>query len=229
MPRVITRTVYTFQELLDLHKAGKVKEKAIDKARQWLRDANTDGEWYEWLFETWTDALAQIGFADAKIAFSGFWCQGDGASFTATIDIAKLADFLATEIEPRDCIDGQPEDFRPWIVHKCDGKPTNAKYRRLAGLGDYLDEHAVERTSHHYSHKYTCATRLSVCDYDRAGKIDGLLRQCREDAEKLRLDLCEAIYSDLDKEYEDQTGDEAIAEFAAGNDYTFTISGEREG
>ena len=33
----------------------------------------------------------------------------------------------------------------------------------------------------------------------------------------------------LDKEYEDQTGDEAIAEFAAGNDYTFTISGQREG
>ena len=55
MPRTVTKTVYTFQELLDLHKAGKVKEKAIDKARQWLRDANTEGEWYEWVFETWTE------------------------------------------------------------------------------------------------------------------------------------------------------------------------------
>jgi len=68
-----------------------------------------------------------------------------------------------------------------------------------------------------------------VRDYDRAGKIDSLLIQFQADAEKLRLALCDAIYRTLDKEYEDQTGDEAIAEFAAGNDYTFTISGQREG
>ena len=132
MPRTVTKTVYTFQELLDLHAAGQVKQKAIDKARRWLRESATDHEWYEWTFDTWIEALEQIGFADAKISFTGFWCQGDGASFTATIDLAKLADFLATEIQPKDCIDGEPEDFRPWVVHKCGRQATNAKYRRLA-------------------------------------------------------------------------------------------------
>ena len=154
--------------------------------------------------------MAQIGFSDAKINFSGFWSQGDGASFTATIDIAKLADFLATPIEPKNCIEGDPEDFHPWIVHKCGSKATNAKYRQLVGLGDYLDDHAVERTSHHYSHENTCTVRLNVRDYHRAAKVDALLRELARDAESLRLALCEAIYRDLEAEYECLTSDEAL-------------------
>ncbi len=228
MPREITKTVYTYQELLDLHKTGKATGQAVEKAKQWLRDGNTDGEWYEYAYQTWGEALEQIGFTDAKISFSGFWSQGDGASFTAGIDIEKLVDFLATEIKPKDCIEGSPEDFRPWIVFQCSGKPTDAKYRRLARIGEHLDESKVERTSSHYSHERTCRVSLTIYRR-RCPAVEKLLEEFDKDAESLRLSLSQAIYRYLESEYDSLTSDESLLEFANGNGYTFTIDGSREG
>jgi hypothetical protein len=230
MPREITKTIYTFRELLDLHKAGTATSKAIDKAREWLRQAATDGEWYEFTTDTWKEAMAQIGFTDAKIAFTGFWSQGDGASFTANIDVDKLADFLATKIEPSKTIAGEPEDFRPWLADKAGAhKATKAKYRRLKALGDLLYPSKVERTSHQYSHERTCRVTIEFNSTGRADKVEKLLNEFEADAEALRLALCQALYNDLEEDYEGQTSDESLEEFAAGNDYTFTLAGTREG
>jgi len=223
MPRTITKTVYTFQELLELHAAGKATEKAVQKARQWLQEAHTDGRWYDAVYDCWKEALEQIGFCEPEISFCGFWAQGDGASFTARIDIAKLADFLATPIAPKDCI--EQEDFRPWIVHKCGRKATDAKYRRLAGIGCWLDKPEVKRTSSHYCHERTCEVSLTVYGDHRCPSVDKLLRQFTNDAEALRLALCRAIYGDLEDEYEYLTSDPALLELASGNDYVFTIGG----
>lgn len=225
MPRTITKTVYTFQELLDLHTAGKATEKAVQKARQWLQEVQTDGEWYDATYDCWKEALEQIGLCEPEISFRGFSSQGDGASFTARIDIAKLAGFLAVEIEPKNCIEGNPEDFRPWIVHKCGSKTTDPKYRQLARIGDWLDKPEVRRTSSHYCHERTCEVSLSVYGDHRCPSVDKLLRQFAKDAETLRLALCKTIYRDLEDEYEYLTSDDALLELARGNDYTFTISG----
>jgi hypothetical protein len=48
------------------------------------RDQNTDHEWYEYVIEDATNDLDSAGFQHVKIDFSGFCCQGDGASFTAS-------------------------------------------------------------------------------------------------------------------------------------------------
>jgi hypothetical protein len=218
--RTITKEVYTFQELIDLNKG-------TEKARQWLCEAATSFDWYDCVYETWVEALDQIGFTDAKINFSGFGCQGDGASFTSNIDVERLATFLSTEIAPENCIKGDPEDFRPWIVHKCRGVPTNHAYRRLAGLGEYLSCKVV-RTSHSYSHELTCGVEVEVFG-GRADKVDALAGAFEKDVETLRYALCKAIYRDLEKEYEYLTSDEALLEMAEANDYTFTINGTREG
>ena len=119
MPRTITTTVYTYQELLDL---GKMP--AIQKARDWLREAITSTDWWEYTLDTWRAALNQIGFnRDPNIDFSGFWSQGDGASFTFNIELALLARFLSTPIVPENRIgvsegSNGNEDFRPWIAYK---------------------------------------------------------------------------------------------------------------
>lgn len=48
-------------------------------------------------------------------------------------------------------------------------------------------------------------------------------------AEQLRLDLCGAIYKDLEEEYSYRTADEQLAEDAEANDYTFDANGRRDG
>src|SRR5258708_6719855 len=99
MPRAITKTVYTFRELLVLRKEGKTTEKAVHKAKDWLIEGQTDHDWWRYLHELWKKALDQIGFEHAEIAFSGFWSQGDGASFTASVNVTRLATFVGTNHE----------------------------------------------------------------------------------------------------------------------------------
>jgi len=83
MPKTITKevTLYTFKELVDLEKVGTLK-RACERARAWLQEGQTDHDWWDHTYDTWKSALAQIGFDNADISFSGFWSQGDGASFT---------------------------------------------------------------------------------------------------------------------------------------------------
>ena len=230
MPRTITTIVYTYQELLDL---GKMP--AIQKAREWLREAITSCDWWESTVDTWRAALNQIGFnRDPNIAFSGFWSQGDGASFTSNIELALLARFLSTPIVPENRIgvsegSNGVEDFRPWIAYKVGGVLTHAKYRRLTGLDNFLGEHSVTRTNPHYSHENTCSVNLCIGDFRRAHKVDMLMARFEKSVEDLRLGLCKAIYHDLEDEYEYLIGEESMLDFAEADGYTFTENGRRAG
>lgn len=241
MPRNYTQTVYTFAELKELGDS-----RAIERASQWLRDGATmDDFWSEYVIEEWKTALAQIGFDNVEISYSGFWSQGDGASFTASVDLTKLIDFLAAPPAASNVIAGEPEDFRPWIVEQCKGVRSNPKFSRLHWIE--LDGAKVTRDSHHYSHENTCSfqaedlrdkgeyvpTEKHPSGYGNWESYTPRVRQLYDDfveaAEELRRDLCRAIYRSLNDEYDYRTGDEAIAEDADANGWTFTSSGRREG
>lgn len=215
----ITINVYTYAELLELG-----NQKAINRATEWLQECATMEGWWEYVYDTWTAALAQIGFENAQIEFRDFWSQGYGASFTADIDIEKLAAFLSSDIAAKDCIEGTPEDFRPWIVHKC-GKPTDHRYAYLTDIGLYGE---VGRTSHHYSHENTCRVSLEYREPREHAALEAVIGEFEKDIESLRYSLCKAIYADLEAEYEYLTSEEALRELAEINEYTFRIDGRRE-
>lgn len=248
MPKQITKTVYSFQELLDGEKAGTVKAAAVEKARTWLSEGATHFDWWDCTYEWWTKALEQIGFMQPDISFSGFWSQGDGASFTCKrgVDKNTLIEFLTTPIEPSEQVLGgegdEPEDFRPRIVHNIDGKP-NINPQWIDLLTFDLDL-SVTRISSHYSHSRTCRFtaefdgnpdlhgmyRLdSDLGISEAVRIDVLRASLQDAGEQLRFDLCGAIYKDLEEEYNYRTADEQLAEDAEANDYTFDANGRRDG
>jgi len=70
----IVKTYLKFTELSEAQ-----QDQVIDK----LSDINTHHDWYESTYEYYNDKLKALGFYDIKFEFSGFWSQGDGASFTA--------------------------------------------------------------------------------------------------------------------------------------------------
>jgi hypothetical protein len=82
--KTITKTVYTFKELLEYY------PKAADLSRTNLIEYATGYDWYEYVFNDWKEKLSAIGFVDANIFFSGFCSQGDGACFTSRVDIELL-------------------------------------------------------------------------------------------------------------------------------------------
>jgi hypothetical protein len=71
---IVTKTYLKFNEL-----NNEQQNKVID----YLSDINVIHDWYEYIYDEYTTKLQKLGFYDIKIQFSGFCCQGDGASFSA--------------------------------------------------------------------------------------------------------------------------------------------------
>jgi hypothetical protein len=210
-----TTTTYTFSEL----PTQALKDEAIEQHR----DTNVDySEWAEHIIDDWKEKLEALGYSDPVISYSGFWSQGDGASFTCKQVPLPSAD--PRVIAAWDQLVGAAELI---------GEPITEDIADLA-FG------SVIRTNRRYSHENTVSVdwewndppymnhdpdegiqpfvdmlKLAVGDY-----FDGL-------AETVR-DLCRDIYSALESEYEYQTSDEAIAESLEANETEFEVDEEGE-
>src|SRR4051812_21842706 len=78
--RTVTITLHAFDELSEDARRGALKT---------LRTINVeDSGWHEHVLAQAEEGLAAAGFLDADIRYAGFWSQGDGASFTARVDLA---------------------------------------------------------------------------------------------------------------------------------------------
>lgn len=230
MPQTIKKTVYSFKELVALAKERKIKQEVVERVRSKLADWQTSGEWYEYTKDLWYDALDQIGFEDADISFSGFASQGDGASFTADLNIDKLIFFLTTDIEAKACIEptprtGEKEDFLPYVLTKIT-RGLDERFKRLRKVRHLLSGH-VERTTSRYVHENTCRVVLEF-DASEKAKLRPLVDEFEKDVEQLRYSLCKAIYRALEEDYFSQTEEEALIEFDEANEWKWDASGRHE-
>lgn len=228
--KTITKNLYTFGELIALATSkpdNKSLKRAVETAREWLQEGQTNYDWWSNIYETWISALNQIGFTDADISFSGFWSQGDGASFTCKhVDLGILVAFLHAAPVAEYSIKGTEtgEDFRPWLVHQVSGViPLAASVMELDW--DQVTASVVrKRTGGHYVHAMTCELDIDnrTDDIDRVNAL-------ADSVEQLRQDICHAIYRELETEYEWRLEDEQLIETSDSNEYTFDESGRREG
>jgi len=77
---------------ISLYKFEELSEAAQKNAIELNRDFNVDGDWFDPIYEGAKENLEKAGFENAKIQFSGFWSQGDGASFLAEINPMKFSE-----------------------------------------------------------------------------------------------------------------------------------------
>lgn len=221
--RVIKKTVYTFDEL---------SESAKDKARQWIRDSNTeDNSWSEFVIE---DAARMAEFMgldvcqqrvplmngssryEPSIYWSGFWSQGDGACFEGSWDASKVnAKGLKNEAS---------EDKE---LHRIvDGFAEIAK--------EYPEGSFRVKHTGHYSHSHSTSFDVELpnaqedeLEYDspefkllqvKLGKDEDTLIE-------LARDFMNWIYKQLEKEWDYQNSDEQIDETIRANEYEFSEDG----
>ena len=227
MPSQITKTVYSFSELL---KTGK--ESAIERARCRLKEIALSDDWYEYEISVWKSALEQVGFVRPEINFSGFGSQGDGASFTSSCDTERLFWYSTHKIVGKNCIKptkrtGLDEDFLPWLVSQIGGQ-----YGYCSGikrLGSKIIEglsFSVDRIDNHYSHENTC--RLVVRDSTLSDTDYARVQNWVSDLENLRLRICRAIYSGLEIEHDYHVSDDNLTSLDEINGYHWDINGRME-
>jgi hypothetical protein len=199
MPVVKQVTLYSFDELSE-----QAKQKAIETVRGW-DDLFEPHE--EFVLESIVEQNPHIENMD--ISYSGFWSQGDGASFTGSIDSDWLIEFFAENI--------------------------NDELKTI--LRDV--EVSFFRHSSRYAHYNTVSSELDASDILWADHIEqnntlkdsmiaNYLDYMRESIEEYRINLCHEIYGALKQAHEECHSDESITELIKANEYLFDENGDFE-
>ena len=167
-------------------------------------DINVDFEgWHEDIIENFCENAEKIGFNVTidDVQFSGFWSQGDGASFTGSIDILKYL-----------------KETRQLTVYRPLVKAINNGY--------VSDTVVISRDSYHYSHENTCSADDIEVYEDISPKVEDLRIDLEYELEEKRKDLSIELYRDLEKTYNYLCSEEAIVETLVANEYEFDESGD---
>lgn len=194
-------TTYTFDEL---------SEPAKQRARDWFRESSCgDNFWSECTLEEAEreGQLLGIDFArtdrnEARIYWSGFWSQGDGACFEGT--------WSASNVKAEKVAEGWGDD------------PATKEIKRIAGVfAEIAREYpqAYFRVTHRGHYQHENCTVFDVCMVKERAAEDALIENAR--------DFMRWIYRQLEKEWEYQNADAQVDENIRANEYEFTAEGCR--
>ncbi len=178
--RSIEQVVYSFDEL-----NAQAKQKVLDTYRY---DTVSQDLWYENVYDAFKERLKPYGFSSIEPNFTGFYNQGDGASFTAHIDMTKFLNSL--------------------IMRATNYKKARILYRMflLAERG-YIKAEII-RTNYRYAHADTCEVEITTHDYLLVGEVELLYTIIK----RLYYRVVGVFYNALAESYKNATTDEAVAE-----------------
>jgi hypothetical protein len=217
------QTEFSYQEL---------SQRAKDKALQWFSES-LDHEWWEHIYEHAKADGPERGFEIEDVRFSGFWSQGDGASWTGRVDLQKFLEYHLKEDDP---------DYSRYFVLQAIVNENNGWVERYTN---------VNRSGFHYVHdnmmrlesiSYSNLEDLDADDEERLQEEGPLQRadiyQLREGADIDQLiDALETwileeaqayarqIYKDLESEYDHLVSEESLIEAAEANGWMFDEDG----
>jgi hypothetical protein len=177
------------------------KDELIDK--HW--DINVNFEWWDYTYSEYKIEMQTKGITIDEMNFTGFYSQGDGASFTGKVDMIQ---FLK--------VHGLEEHF------------MGATF--FAGQGELWAE--ITRGSSRYSHENSVTVNLIIDSYNNYEDgstryqvyetMQEVMEHETKDLEKEVEDICKEymrdLYAKLRDEYESLTSKEAIWDTIVAND-----------
>lgn len=202
--RVIEKEIFKYEELGDTAK---------DKAKDWYRQFifQDSGDW-DFVFCNAIDVAEILGIEidtrrgskEPAIYFSGFWSQGDGASFEGSYRYAKGA---TKKIRKE-----YPEDKE---LHRIADELQDIQRRNFYKL--------CARMTHSGYHSHSGCMSVSVEHEDDPYRDIG---DAEDDITQLMRDFADWIYDQLENEYEYQCSDEVVEESIIANEYEFDEDGD---
>jgi hypothetical protein len=198
-----TITTYSFAELSD---------EAKETARSWWREHGLNYEWYDCTFDYAKEVGAVLGIDIDKIYFSGFWSQGDGASFTSSYH------------------------YKPGWRKALRKHARGDNRKELERIGMELQRaqrfasYQITASTHQHGH-YMGGMVVDVELGDPPGgdgwpTLEGCPHLWEEPVKDALEDFAHWVYRTLEKEYEYLNSDEQVDEMLTINEYEFTAEGK---
>lgn len=212
---------YSFDEL-----SSEVQENVLDNNR----DINVDYDgWEDGVTEEFKEDMKEIGIYDIEISFSGFYSQGDGASFTSEdIDTREL--FNAIGIQSDDALNMETDDER--------AKGQNKEFYDLLDTMEDIGQVernrikpegirvTIERTDNRHVHYSTVRANVEIWDEpDEWEEPYGFADKLEDTITEYIRELCKDLYRKLETEYDLLTSDNSVKETLIDNDYEFDQKG----
>lgn len=191
------------------YKFEELTEQAQQNAIEQYRDGDhLEHEWYDFIKADFHTILELIGFYNIKSQFSGFWSQGDGASFTGDYSYKKGCLKAIKEHAP---LDNELHKIVEGIIY----------HQKDNG---YLLTCNIYNDNHHYSHSNTMSF-----DWEKGGDsyFEWKNIHIEDELEQLFRDLADWYYNKLESEYEFLNSDESIKELLIINEYDFLECGKQ--
>lgn len=187
------------------------RDTVLDKRREW----NVDHDWWDGIYDDFIARMTNVGIemdnrgiggkvTQPCVYFSGFSSQGDGACFEGEVKDWRL--FIPT----------LGEKYQPLLAHRLSidtrrfGCTHTGRYYHSQSV-TYFDEFEV-------SNNYENGTVRWYAQDSLLKSLDALWREFVEDAETKFREHMDQLYSDLEKEYDYQTSDEAVLEALDASD-----------
>lgn len=226
------KTEFTFNEL---------SPKAKDNFRhEWAQIIGVDRDWHTYIID---DAIVQgraKGFYIDELNYTGFYSQGDGASWTGYVDMIHILDKLIDD--PNNAAHHR---YGVWVVLKELMHDHWITHRMYIGRRSfrYLHAHTMEIDEERPTYASAVFQDPDENDLVQTGVLQGAqvkllmdemqLESVLQDLEDYALEeakrFADDVYIALRREWEYQLSDEHLAELCECNYWMFNEEGERHG
>ena len=191
-------------------KPTELNERQRARLIEKYRDVNVDDSfWYESVYESTKENLALYGFDTSDFAFTGFWSQGDGASFC-----------------------GYVLDHNKFMKHYFSDESTYPTIRR-AFREDVPTTIKLYRTSRQSVHEYCVQCEIDFGEFEPPNNsdddfviatVEAWNNQLEAEASEFSADVLDAmraemrqLYKDLEEEYNYQSADAQVWDWIVNN------------
>lgn len=169
------------------------------------RDINVDYRWWDYTYDDFAVICKILGIEMDKHgpSFSGFWSQGDGASFTGSftpVGIEK-APALMREHAPKD------EELHRIADKLCE---INLIY--------FAKFYGSIKRSGHYCHSHAMSVEIGMSDEEEDYWPDEVFEIVETTFQDLMRDLADWLYAQLEAEYDHLTSDEVVWDAIVANE-----------
>lgn len=203
---------------IKLYEFTELDEKGRQKALNELSDINVDYGWWDFLYDDFIAIAKTIGITvdPKKIHFSGFYSQGDGSAFKASVNLPELLAGVKNE---------NWKTYAPLLeldlpVHEAD----KHLIKLIKNEGIDISPQIIQPTRSYYVR----AEMNFQFPYNnhRFDRIEAKLEELENWLQAVADKLNRYLYKSLQGDYEYQTSDKAIIEAIEANEYHFTADGK---
>jgi hypothetical protein len=171
-------------------------------------EINVDHDWWDCTYEDFKVDMDTKGIHVEDINFSGFWSQGDGASFTGAVFVGQFAKFM----EVHDLCERYP-------AAKFFADQSELRLDMFRNTSHYCHENTINVVLHDITgNPYDDFTpRWEIYDTMQT-LLDSEYAALELDCEEIVKGYMQELYSRLQKEYEYLTSEEVVWETIVSNE-----------